>query len=87
MALNQTLTLVVNASVSAASGNVTNTAVASSGTPDPVAANNSAPVVTLVGSSADLSVSKVISGAAVQGSTVSYTVSRNSGCPPHSRRR
>ena len=73
LSVGQTLTLSVSASVLASTGNVTNTAVGTSTTPDPNP-GNTATVVTPVTASADLTLTKVINGPAVQGSTVSYTV-------------
>ena len=74
LAANQTITLTLTALVTAGSGNITNNAAATSITADSNTANNTATVVTPVASNADLTISKVINGPAVQGTTVTYTV-------------
>ena len=75
LASGATLTLVVNATVTATTGNVTNTAAGTSTTPDPVPSNNAATVTVTVAASADLQVTKVASSAnGTAGSTISYTV-------------
>ncbi|RYX96494.1 MAG: DUF11 domain-containing protein [Comamonadaceae bacterium] len=71
-----TLMLVVQVTVTATSGNVTDTAAATSVTPDPVPANNTTTFALPVGTSADLSVTKVASSPiGTAGNTISYTIS------------
>ena len=74
LAIGQTLTLIVIASVSASTGSITNTAFGTSTTADGISANNTVTVVTAVDISANLTLTKVSNGPAVQGSTISYTV-------------
>ena len=73
--VGQTLTMVIQATVSATTGTMTNTAVGTSTTPDPVP-NNTVTVATPVLDQASLTLTKVISttGSATAGSTVTYTV-------------
>ncbi|MBC7610349.1 MAG: DUF11 domain-containing protein, partial [Polaromonas sp.] len=73
LSIGQTLTLVINATVTATSGTVTNTAAGTSTTPDQTPGNNTATVATPVASSADLTLTKVASSNfATQGQTISY---------------
>ncbi|MBK8072832.1 MAG: hypothetical protein IPK34_12785 [Ramlibacter sp.] len=58
--MGATLNLVVNATVTASSGNITNTAMGTSTTPDPTP-TNTVTVVTPVATSADLTLTKVAS--------------------------
>ncbi len=68
-----TLTLVVNATVTASSGNITNTAVGTSTTPDPTP-TNTVTVVTPVIGNADVSTTLSVTGLATPGGTVTGTV-------------
>ncbi|MDO8277025.1 MAG: SdrD B-like domain-containing protein [Burkholderiaceae bacterium] len=74
LTLNQTLTLVVVASVTATTGNITNTVAGTSTTPDPVTGNNTTTLLVPVSTPTDLSVTLSIPGTASAGSTVSGTV-------------
>jgi uncharacterized repeat protein (TIGR01451 family) len=74
LAVGQTLTLIVNATVTAATGNITNTAVGTSTTPDPTP-TNTVTVPTPVANVADVTVTKVASAVnATAGQTIGYTV-------------
>jgi uncharacterized repeat protein (TIGR01451 family) len=74
LALGQTLTLVVNATVTASTGVVTNTAAGTSTTPDPTPPGT-VTVPTPVAASANLQLTKVASSASgTAGGTISYTV-------------
>ena len=67
---------------SSASGSMTNTATVSAATPDPVAGNNEAVVITPVDASADLVVAKTASPSpAVPGETIEYTVTVTNAGP------
>ncbi len=60
LAVGQTLTMVLNATVTASTGNITNTAVGTSTTPDPTP-SNTVTVVTPVATQANLTLTKVAS--------------------------
>jgi uncharacterized repeat protein (TIGR01451 family) len=79
LAVKQTLTLVVNASVTASTGNVTNSAAGTSTTADPDTSNNTATVPTPVAALADvvIDISTPASGTPGQSITVSVTISNN----------
>ncbi|MEO6821320.1 MAG: DUF11 domain-containing protein, partial [Candidatus Nanopelagicales bacterium] len=73
-----TITVVVSAPAQATS--LTNTASVSSTTPDPVPANNTSSVTTIVGASADLSITKSGPASVLPGSGAAYQlVVRNAG--------
>ena len=75
LAVGGTLTLAVQALVTASSGNVTNAATGVSTTYDPVSTNNAATVTVLVRTTADLSISKVASVAVgTVGQTFTYAI-------------
>ncbi len=81
LAVNGTLTLTLQANVTATTGNITDTAAGISTTPDPNTSNNTTTLVVPVSSSADLSITKVASNAVgTVGQTISYTITyRNLG--------
>ena len=78
---SSTVTITAGVASNLAAGIVTNTATASSTTPDPVSGNNTATTPVNVTTSADLSITKTPSAASVvAGTPVSYTLTvKNSG--------
>jgi uncharacterized repeat protein (TIGR01451 family) len=82
LAVGQTLTLIVNATVTAATGNITNTAVGTSTTPDPTP-TNTVTVVVPMNAVADVSTTLSVSGQGTPGATVTATVTfTNNGPSP-----
>jgi uncharacterized repeat protein (TIGR01451 family) len=73
-----TFTLVVTA---AGSGPVTNIATVSSGALDPNPSNNSASATTVVGSSADLAVTKTAAASVAAGANISYSIGLSNSGP------
>ena len=82
LAVGQTLTLVIQATVTASTGNITDTAAGTSTTSDPVTTNNTATLVVPVVSSADLFITKVASSTiGTVGQTISYVISFGNAGP------
>ncbi|MDQ6658157.1 MAG: DUF11 domain-containing protein, partial [Actinomycetota bacterium] len=77
----QAITIVVKTAANLAAGSLTNTATASTTTPESSGANNSATATTTVATSADVSVTKTAPATATAGTAVNFTIRVNNSGP------